>query len=180
VFGALTIVRERELGVVEIYRVAPLGAVEAILGKYLSYLLLGGAVAAGLTAMVVYGLGVPMAGSWADLVVALALTLFASIGLGLIISTTSRTDSQAVQYSMILLLASLFFSGLFLSVSQLARPAQVVSWALPATYGMRLLRDVMLRGAGLDPAIAAGLAAYGLAALAASIFGAHRSLAPSR
>ena len=59
------------------------------------------------------------------------------------------------------LLAALFFSGFFLSIDQLSPAARVISWALPATYGIELVRDVTLRGSSLDAQVTAGLAVYG-------------------
>jgi ABC-2 type transport system permease protein len=75
----------------------------------------------------------------------------------------SRTDLEAVLLTMLVLLASLFFSGFFLSVAQLASPARAISYALPATYGNELARDVMLRGKDLDPGTTLELTAYTMA-----------------
>ncbi|HWC69194.1 MAG TPA: ABC transporter permease [Acidimicrobiales bacterium] len=179
-FGALTFVRERQLGIEDLFRAAPLRAAETLIGKYLGYLLLGGAVAAVLTAMVVTALDVPMTGSWGEVAIVLALTLFASVGLGFVISLVSRDDTQAVQFTMITLLASLFFSGFFLSLTQLAEPARIISWLLPATFGMELLRDVMLRGQELDLTVTIGLAGYGVAAFIFALLGTRRRLAAAR
>jgi ABC-2 type transport system permease protein len=179
-FGALSFVRESQLGIVELYRAGPIGATEALLGKYLAYLAVGGAVATALTAAVTSLLGVPMAGSVGGFAVVIALTLVASIGLGLLISLVSASDTQAVQYTLIALLASLFFSAFFLTLDQLAYPAKVVSWLLPATYGISLLRDNMLRGAALDRMELAGLAAYAAVAFLVVLFGARRRLAVER
>ena len=121
-------------------------------------------------------LGVPGASSVTDLVIVMALTLFAAIGLGFVISLGSRTDTQAVQYTMIVLLASLFFSGFFLSVGQLQGAAKVVGWLLPVTYGMELLRDVMLRGAPINTNLALGLAAYGVVAFFLALLGTRRRM----
>ena len=175
-FGALSFVRERQLGVVEVLRVAPLGPTVTLIGKYLAYLCIGGAIGALLTAMVVQLLGVPLQSGLGDVAIVMALTLFASIGLGLLISLVSGTDAQAVQYTMMILLASLFFSGFFLSVDQMQGFANAVSWALPVTYGMKLLRDLMLRGAPLDPELVAGLAVYGAVTFVLVLLGARRRL----
>ncbi len=162
-FGALTFVRERQLGIVELFQVSPLGAVQALVGKYLGYLLFGGLVSAALGALVVGVLDIPLQGEVGDLALVLAAVLTASVGLGFVLSLVARTDTEAVQYAMITLLASLFFSGFFLSVEQLSWPAQAVSWALPVTYGIRMLQDVMLRGDRPDPQLLAVLGGYGLA-----------------
>lgn len=175
-FGALSFVRERQLGIEEVYRVAPVGGTSSVLGKYLAYLALGAAIAAALTALVTAALGVPLVGGIGDLTVAMLLTLFASVGLGFVISLIARSDAQAVQYTMLVLLASLFFSGFFLALDQLRGPSTWIAYALPASYGMRLLRDTMLRGAALDVEVVAGLAAYGTVLFLIALLGARRRM----
>jgi ABC-2 type transport system permease protein len=179
-FGALSFVRERQLGITDVFRVAPVNASQAIVGKYLAYLLVGSALGALLTALVVTVLDVQMAAGIGDIAIVMLLSLFASIGLGFVISLASSTDAQAVQYTMILLLASLFFSGFFLSLGQLDGAARIVGWLLPVTYGMRLLRDVMLRGAPLDPLLVAGLGGFGVCMFVLAWFATRRRLTGAR
>jgi ABC-2 type transport system permease protein len=114
-FAALSIVRERNVGTMELFRVSPLSAAEALFGKYISYMLFGGVIAAILSALLVFALHVPMLGNWWYFALVLAAVLFTSLGIGFAISVVSQTDSQAVQYSMIILLASVFFSGFIMS-----------------------------------------------------------------
>jgi ABC-2 type transport system permease protein len=173
-FGSLTFVRERQLGITDVFRVAPVGAPATVIGKYLAYLLMGMVVGIVLMSGIVFALDVPLSGDPLEALAVMALTLFASVGVGFVISLGSRTDAQAVQYTMIVLLASLFFSGFFLSSEQLHGPARAIGWLLPVTYGMRLLRDVMLRGAPLDPQVVVAFAAYGIVAFALSVAGAAR------
>ena len=179
-FGALSFVREKQLGIIDVFRVAPVNAAEALIGKYLAYLAIGGAIGAALTALVVALLDVPMAAGAADVAIVMALSLFAAIGLGFVISLASATDAQAVQYTMILLLASLFFSGFFLSIGQMEGVARWVGWLLPVTYGMRLLRDVMLRGVSPDTNALAGLAIYGAVLFVIALLGTRRRMAVAR
>lgn len=145
-FGALSMVRERQLGSMELFNVSPLSAVETLLGKYLSYLLFGGVLALILFALVIFGMGVPILGSPFSAGLVIIILLFASLGIGFVISSLSNTDIQAVQYSMIVLLTSVFFSGFLLGLETLWEPVRIISWSLPATYGIQLLRDIMLRG----------------------------------
>jgi ABC-2 type transport system permease protein len=175
-FGAMTFVRERQLGITDVLRIAPIGALPAVIGKYLAYLLLGGAMGAVLTVLAVGVLDIPIAGSIGAVAAVMALTLFASIGLGLFLSLLCRTDAQAVQYSLLVLLASLFFSGFFLSLDQLGDAARAIAWLLPVTYGMRMLRDVMLRGTDPDWRELAYLTAYGVVLFGLTLFGAHRRM----
>jgi ABC-2 type transport system permease protein len=161
-FAALSIVRERNVGTMELFRVSPLSAAEALLGKYLSYMLFGGVIAAALSALLVFILHVPMLGNWWNFSLVIVAVLFTSLGIGFTISIVSQTDSQAVQYSMIVLLASVFFSGFIMSLDMLLKPVRVISWMLPTTYGTILLRDIALRGIAPSWVYLGGLFAIGL------------------
>jgi ABC-2 type transport system permease protein len=160
--GALAFVRERGLGIDEVYAIAPVGGSASVLGKYLAYVGVGTVIATALTVLATTVLGVPIAGAWGEIAVIVLLTLVAATGLGFLISLASRSEAQAVQYAMLVLLASLFFSGFFLSLDQMQGVARLAALALPATHGMTLLRDVMLRDAGLDPLAVGALAGLGL------------------
>ena len=116
------------------------------MGKYLSYMLFGALIMALLTLLLIYVLQVPMLGRWLDYVLVVAALLFTSLGIGFIISLVSSDESQAVQYTMIVLLLSVFFSGFLLSLDLIWQPVRLVSWAVPTTYGIILLRDIFLRG----------------------------------
>ena len=176
-FAALSIVRERQLGAIELFRVSPLSAFEALLGKYVSYMLFGGVLATVLTLLVVYVLRVPMLGDWRAYAALVAGLLFTSLGLGFVISLLSTTDSQAVQYSMIVLLTSVFFTGLFVSLQSFWEPVRAVSWLLPATYGISMLQDIMLRGLMPSVLLSAALAAFGLLLFAIALLLLHRRMA---
>lgn len=161
-FAALSIVRERNVGTMELFRVSPLTAGETLIGKYISYLLFSGVIAAILSGLLVYVLHVPMLGNWIYFTLVIAAVLFTSLGIGFIISIVSQTDSQAVQLSMIVLLASVFFSGFIMSLDMLWDPVKVISYMLPTTYGTLLLRDIGLRGIDPNWMLLGGLTAIGL------------------
>lgn len=158
----LSLVREQELGTVQLYRVAPLQPGEIVVGKYIAHLLVAGVVAAALLALLVLGLGVPMRGDPVWLVVSVAAVCFAAAGLGVLVSLAARSDTQAVQYAMLLLLMTVFFSGFILSLERFIPQVRWVAWLVPATYGVDLLRDVMLRGVAPSPWLLAALTAMGL------------------
>ena len=144
---ALSLVRERTSGIIEMYRVAPVNAWEVLIGKLLAYLFVGGAIAATSVALLQYGFAVPMLGDIGALAGTIALILVASLGLGLAIAVISDSERQAVQLSLLVLLASVFFSGFVLSVSEFSEPVRAFAYALPVTHGIRLIQDIMLRGA---------------------------------
>lgn len=106
----------------------------------------------------------------------IVLLILASLGLGFVLSGISETDTQAVQYSMIALLLTIFFTGFVLPLEQLAGPVQVVSYLIPATYGIRALHDVVFRGAVPGPLILGGLAAYAVAMATAAWFVVRRDV----
>ncbi len=178
-FGAMSMVRERQLGAMELFYVSPLSALETLLGKYLSYLIFGGVLAAILMILVTFGLGAPVLGLWWEVALVIAVLLFTSLGIGFIISLISKTDTQAVQYSMIVLLTSVFFSGFILGLETLWEPVRVISWALPATYGILLLRDIMLRGDPLAWSTFLILAVIGLGLFVTAWLLLRRSMAHS-
>jgi ABC-2 type transport system permease protein len=161
-FGALSIVGERQTGTVELFRVSPVSPGEVLVGKYASYLLFGGVIAGILTVLLKFVLGVPMLGSWFNFAGVVLLVLFASLSVGFVISLSAQSDSQAVQFGMLVLLASVLFSGFFMALYNFAPAVQVIAYLLPVTYGIQLLQGVMLRGTAPDVTLLAGLLVIGL------------------
>ena len=135
---ALSLVRERLSGAMDIFRVAPVRALEILIGKYLAYAFFNLAIAAGLSFLLVGVLKVPLLSTPGDVAWVVVLLSFASLGLGLLIS--------AVQLSMLVLLASVFFSGFVLPLDQFITPLRIAAYSLPVTHGIQLLQDLMLRG----------------------------------
>jgi ABC-2 type transport system permease protein len=143
---ALALVRERMSGVIELFRVAPVNAWEVIAGKVLAYALLGGVIAAATIGLLIGVFHVPMLGDPSALALTIGLVILASLGIGLAIAVISDSERQAVQLSLLLLLASVFFSGFVLAISEFSEPVRTLAFALPVTHGIRLMQDIMLRG----------------------------------
>jgi ABC-2 type transport system permease protein len=161
--GGLSIIREKLIGAMELFRAAPVSALEMLAGKYLSFLLLIGVLAAVLTGLILVGLRVPQLGDWGHYTLVVLALLVTSLGIGFHISLSARSDSQAIQYGMLTLLAAIFFSGFFLPLYRLILPVRVVSGLLPATYGTALLQNVMLRGQSPQLLLLGALMLFGLA-----------------
>jgi ABC-2 type transport system permease protein len=168
-FAALSIVRDRRTGLFELMRVGPLSSIEIIVGKTFAYLIVGCVVGAALVAASAFALGVPVSGSLGFLTALIVGVLLSSLALGMIFAILSQTESQAVQYAMLALLAGLFFSGFILPIDGLSYPIKAISYLLPVTYGIAGLQDIMLRGQQPSTEALAGLAAlvlgYGLVAV---------------
>ena len=149
-FAALSLVRDRSTGLFELLRIGPLTSTQILLGKCIAYLCIGAVVAAALTASAVFWLGVPFSGQIAWFAAMVIGVLLASLSLGMVLSSISQTESQAVQFAMLTLLAALFFSGFVLGLDNLTYPVKLISWTLPVTYGIRSFQTVMLLGAATE------------------------------
>ena len=145
--GALSLVREKLLGAIELFRVAPVSINQLLLGKYLGFTIFIGIILASLVALLVFTpLAVPFLGDIATFVAFALLFTLASLGIGFMISAWSSTDSQAVQLSMLVLLMSIFFSGFFLPIENFTPEVQYVGFALPLTHAISGFQALMLRG----------------------------------
>jgi ABC-2 type transport system permease protein len=174
--SALSSVRDRLLGSLELFRVSPVAAGNILTGKSLGYALLLGFVALALTAAATFLLKVPSVGNPVYYWLSIALTIFASLGLGFALSVVANTESQAVQLSMLALLTSVFFGGFFLPLDQLFPWVRVISYVLPVTYGAIDLREVMLRGATPSWIFLLGPMALGLVFYVLATFGLQRQM----
>jgi ABC-2 type transport system permease protein len=174
-FAALALVREREAGTLDMLRIAPVTTGERLAGKSIAFLLLGALTAVGLTALSVLAFDVPLPADWLGYSLLISLTLLASLGMGYLVASVSKTHSQAVQYCMLLLLTAIFFTGLFMPLERIGMPVAAISWLLPATYGFVGLQHLMLLLQS-----APGELYLGLVAIAVVTFGLARLLLPRR
>jgi ABC-2 type transport system permease protein len=142
----MSMVRERLSGTMDVYRVAPVSSMELLVGKYIAYAVFS-LVISGLVAALLIGLlGIPLLAGWVPFVAVVLLLTFASLGLGLLISLIADSERQAVQLSMLVLLASVFFSGFVLPVEEFLPAVRYMAYALPVTHGIETLQQAMLRG----------------------------------
>ncbi len=144
---AFTLARERESGTLEQLFVTPVGRGGLVFGKLVPYALLGAIEAVLVFAVMVFLFGVPIRG---DLGLLLALTgLFVSCGLalGLFVSTLARTQLQAMQFAFVIMLPSVLLSGFLFPRAEMPLVIKTLSYGLPVTYFVEILRGVVLRGA---------------------------------
>ena len=148
-FTAVAIVRERERGNIEMLIATPVGSFELILGKVLPFVLIGLVQVTVVLALGVLIFGVPIRGElWA--VYASALTyIFASLSLGVFLSTFASTQFQAMQMAFFTFLPQILLSGFMFPFAGMPRPAQWIAEILPLTHFNRLIRGIMLRAAEL-------------------------------
>jgi len=152
--AALSNVRDSQLGTIEIFRVGPVGAVQLLTAKLISFMLLILLLGSLLIALIIAIMGVPSVNleqNWWAILAVLAATIYASIGLGFLVAGLSRTESQAVQLSMVIMLTTIFFSGFLVPISQFIEAIQYFSYFIPTAFGASELENLLLDGRIFDP-----------------------------
>jgi ABC-2 type transport system permease protein len=178
---SLGVVRERQSGTLEQLAVMPLRAWDVIFGKIAPYMLLA---AIDLAVIVGIGMGVfhvPFTGNVGIFVLGSALFLLVTTGMGVLISTLSQSQGQAIQLAFMTLLPQVLLSGLIFPVAAMGAGVRWISYILPLTYFIEISRGVMLKNASIsslwEPI--GLLAALAVVVLGLAIVRFRRDLAPS-
>jgi ABC-2 type transport system permease protein len=178
---SLGVVRERQAGTMEQLAVMPFRPVDVFLGKIAPYFVVA---AIDMTIIVLAGIllfDVPFRGSVLVLAFGALLFLFVTLGIGVLISSVSENQGQAIQLALMTLLPQIMLSGLIFPLSSMAAGVRWIGYVLPLTYFVRIARGVMLRGASLDALWApfAYLGIIGAVVLGLATLRFRRSLAPA-
>lgn len=148
-FTSAAIVREREHGNMEFLINTPIRPFELMLGKIIPYVFAGLIQVSIILLMGHIVFSVPIRGGLASLFGAALLFIFASLTLGLVISTIAKTQLQAMQLTVFILLPSILLSGFMFPYDAMPEPAQWIAEGLPATHFIRMVRAIVLREAEL-------------------------------
>ena len=140
--------RERERGTLEQLMVTPVSPVAVVLGKLLPYLFLGFVQLLLILGLMTTVFGVPIHGSLTLLLGLSVIYLFALLSLGLLVSSWSNTQMEAIQIAQMFLLPSIMLSGYIFPLASLPAPLRVFSQVLPATHFIGMSRGIIIRGAG--------------------------------
>jgi ABC-type multidrug transport system permease subunit len=151
IITSLGVVRERQSGTLEQLAVMPLKPRDVFLGKIVPYF-----VVAALDLAIVVGVGVglfgvPFRGSLAVFGLGALLFLFVTLGIGVLISSVSENQGQAIQLSVMVMLPQVLLSGLIFPLSSIAAGVRWISYILPLTYFNQISRGVMLRAEPIGP-----------------------------
>lgn len=158
---SMAIVREKEIGTIEQLLVSPITPAEFILGKTLPFALIGYADVLLVAALGVFWFEVPIRGSLPLLLVATTFYLMTTLGIGLFISTVSRTQQQAMMSVFFFYFPAVLLSGFMFPIANMPPLVQYLTYANPLRYFLVILRGIFLKGAGtatLWPPMAALLA----------------------
>jgi ABC-2 type transport system permease protein len=145
VITSLGVVRERQAGTLEQLAVMPLRPTDVFLGKIIPYFVVAVVDLAIVLAVGVAVFGVPFAGSAAVFALGALLFVFVTLGLGVLISSVSQTQGQAIQLAVMTLLPQVLLSGLIFPLSSIVAGVRWIAYLLPLTYFTEISRGVMLR-----------------------------------
>jgi ABC-2 type transport system permease protein len=145
---AVAIVRERELGTLEQLVATPISKSELMLGKILPYVVLGYIDISLALVLAAFWFRVPIHGSLLLLYLLALLFYLATLGQGILISTVSRTQRQAMQASFFAFLPAILLSGFMFPREGMPALIQGIGYAIPLTYFLIIVRGIILKGIG--------------------------------
>jgi ABC-2 type transport system permease protein len=164
---SMAVVREKEIGTMEQIIVTPIRPAEFILGKSLPFVLIGFVDVIIVLVFGVFWFGVPIRGSIPLLFLCMGLYVMTTLGVGLLISTVSNTQQQAMISTFFFFFPSLLLSGFIFPIESMPKVIQIVTYFNPLRYLLVIIRGIFLKGTGVTilwPQMVA-LALIGLATL---------------
>ncbi len=149
ILTAMTVVRERELGTLERLMVTPVADMEFVLGKMIPVACVGLFDMALVSTVAVGWFEVPFRGSALGLLLGTMLYLMSTLGLGLLISTYSRTQQQAMLSAIFVIMPMITLSGFAFPIRNMPEGVQLLTWLNPLRYYLVIIRDLFLKGGGI-------------------------------
>lgn len=151
---SISIAKEKETGTMEILLVSPMKPILIILSKVVPYFFLSIINLITILLMAVFVFGVPVAGSFAALVLISLIYIFVSLAIGLLVSSVAGSQIVALLISgMALMMPVMYLSGMMFPVENMPVPLQVVSNIIPAKWYIRAVKNIMIKGLGFTAVI---------------------------
>ena len=147
---AMAVVRERETGTLEQLLVSPIRPIELLLGKTIPFAIIAFVEVALITAAALLIFRVPLRGSLILLFASTALYLLSTLGVGLLISSVSRTQQQAMMATFLFLLPAVLLSGFAFPIYNMPPAVQTMTWMDPLRFYLIIVRGVFLKGVGFE------------------------------
>lgn len=148
---SISIVREKEMGTMEVLLVSPVHPIKIILSKAVPYFTISVVDLTLILLVSVFILGVPIAGSLVWLLLLSLVFIFVVLSLGLLISTLVASQVAAMIISgMVLMMPTVLLSGMMFPIDNMPMPLQVFSTILPARWFIEGVRKLMIQGVGVE------------------------------
>jgi ABC-2 type transport system permease protein len=149
-FTSMAVVREKEAGTMEQLIVTPLKPGEFILGKTIPFILIAQAQMVMVILFARVWFRIPMAGSALLLLTASSIFLLSTLGIGLLISTVSRTQQQAMMTNFFFILPFFMLSGFVFPIANMPPAVQALTHLNPLSHFLVIIRGVFLKGTGFE------------------------------
>lgn len=143
---SFSIVRERERGTLEQLIVTPITKMELMVGKIIPYVIIGFVDIVLALALSLFWFKIPISGSITLLLFFSVIFLFSALGVGLLISTVSKSQLQAMQLSMFMIMPNILLSGYMFPREAMPTIVHAISTVIPLTYFLNVLRGIILKG----------------------------------
>ncbi len=148
--SAMNVVREKEIGTIEQINVTPIKRYQFLLGKLIPFLLIGFIVLGIGLILATFAFKIPFLGSlWLIYLVAFVY-LLTILGIGLLISTQTDTQQQAMFIAWFFMIIFIMMGGLFTPVESMPAWAQKLNYLNPVAYFIKIIRMIMLKGSGFS------------------------------
>jgi ABC-2 type transport system permease protein len=161
---AFSIVREKERGTIEQLFVTPVRPLGLMLGKILPYFVTGIVELCIFLVFLRFVFQVPIQGNVLVLTVLTTGYLFVNLAIGILISSKANSQAEALQFCLVVMLLSIFLSGFMFPRETMPLWAYSLSHFVPATYMIKIMRGVILRGAGLQQLWVNGVVLFAMGA----------------
>jgi ABC-2 type transport system permease protein len=151
ILTSLAVVKEKEIGTMEQLIVTPLKPYQIIIGKLVPFVALSIAAIIIILASMWFVFGIPVKGELWFLFLASFFYILSTLGLGLFVSTISKTQQQAMMISIFtVMMPMIFLSGFAFPIENMPRPIQLISYAVPLRYFNDIIRGVIIKGLGFS------------------------------
>jgi len=147
---SMAIVREREIGTLEQLMVTPITTPALILGKIIPYAFLAYVEMSIALLIGILWFGIPFAGSWTLLYGLSFLYILTTLGIGMFISTMTKTQQQAMFFAWFFSIFAILTSGFFTPISNMPQSVQYLTYLNPLRYFMTTVRAIMMKAASVD------------------------------
>jgi len=148
---SISLTREKEMGTMEVLLASPMRPFQIIIAKVIPYIFLALMISIVVLLLAFFIFGVPIKGSLPLLLFELLIFVLTTLSLGILISTIAKTQLVALMISVMgLLLPTIILSGFIFPVESMPKILQWISVIIPAKWFIIIVKDIMLKGSGID------------------------------
>ena len=144
---SMAVVKEREIGTLEQLIVTPIKPMQLIIGKLIPFIILGFVDVLLVTGVMVFWFDIGIRGSFLFLLFSSFLFVLSTLGIGLFISTISKTRQQAMMVAQFaVMMPMIYLSGFTFPIENMPKIIQYITYLIPLRYFITILRDIILKG----------------------------------